>query len=396
MPIKPAKAAEQTAAKPPSGGRRTKEQLIQDAVIPPDGTLLKMKTPDGFADVPWPEAAQRFMEAGGKRNGPVDFVDTSDRYKAWKWASQQGGAEQSQASEPSPQSPAADERAKARLTNDGAVWDYVREMQHEGVDLVIFTVRGDESGGEFSLPTASWDELPAYIDPNEAKVEHDGGNPQLPSEAEPGDEVRIGSETFRVGHGGVLTSSPVADPDTGATLKPYRRWQRELGAGKDGKWEAVIVGPSYDDQVGAAVERAAEKVASKPVEEAVQQGLAAQATEAPVIEPGQSQSFTESVAQQTIDGWKVGAGFLEKIGLPEYSSIQIGPFTASRTVHVASGERYSLTRENGTVVTAPKEAIDAMIECCNACEIAARIVRSDFLSFIAAAKPGQGIAGNGT
>jgi hypothetical protein len=55
----------------------------------------------------------------------------------------------------------------------------------------------------------------------------------VPPDAELGDEVRVGAETMRVGHGGVLTTSPVAVD--GEVVKPKRRWQRELGSGPTGR-----------------------------------------------------------------------------------------------------------------------------------------------------------------
>lgn len=377
MPIKPSS----DAAPKQSARRRTKKQLIEAAEIPADGTIFKMKLPEGEAEVPWPEAARRFIEAGGKGKG-VDFVDTADRYRAWKWAESLSAPPAQQAAD----SDQHEEIKKARLHEDGSVWDYSREMNHEGTDLVIFTVRGGD-GQEFSVPANAWEQMPVYVDPDAKPVEDQPAVlGDLPSDAQVGDEVRVGSDTFRVGHGGTLTSSPVSVD--GKVLKPHRRWQRELGAGPGGQWQATIVGPEYEEQLAGAGQ------ATDTVTPSVASQLEAQVAESVEktgeVKPGEARSFTASDLDHVgLNVWRVGSGLLEKIGLPDYSALQVGPITASRQVVVTGDERLQITRENGSVITAPREVVEGILEAGHAVEIAARIIRADALSFIAAAKPGS-------
>jgi hypothetical protein len=170
-----------------------------------------------------------------------------------------------------------------------------------------------------------------------------------------GDEVRVGADVFRVGHGGVLTSGPISVD--GEIVHPKRTWQRELGTGGKGPWEVVQTHPVPEP--------------SRPRPTAT----------APSLPSRRPRSPLASRSSRSLAGaWKVGTGILEKIGLPDYSSLQIGPISASR-VALDDGRRTTVTigdREASiptAVVEVAREAMDIV-------EYIARYQRGELVSFL--------------
>lgn len=112
---------------------------------------------------------------------------------------------------------------------------------------------------------------------------------------------------------------------------------------------------------------------------------------------GEARSEIESMRQETpvveqVDTlvWRVGMGYVEKIGLPEYSSLSIGPCTASRHV-IDDGrrERYELTGRNGNqIVELPATVVEALREAAQICEVVMRAERQSMINFLEQAKAG--------
>lgn len=210
----------------------------------------------------------------------------------------------------------------------------------------------------------------------------------VPPGAALGDEVRVGAETYRVGHGGVLTSSPVAD-EAGNIVKAVRRWQRELGSGVDGPWESVALTqtetqrPLFDPPAQAAAGAFSEPAPNgKAEQDVVERAVAANA---PVVQTEKLPHTIESV--EGTQFVKIGTGILEKIGLPQIeqyaggSSLQIGPITMSRTI-VDDGRRTTHTFADGRtseVITAAAEGFDLMDD---TCEFIAARFRGQLQSFL--------------
>jgi hypothetical protein len=190
--------------------------------------------------------------------------------------------------------------------------------------------------------------------------------------------VRVGAETMRVGHGGVLTTSPVAVD--GEVVKPRRRWQRELGSGPNGPWQSTPIGgtvPAHPES-GAFAEAPAQngnghaEQVSDVVEQAVRSGE-------PVVQTERLPHVQEEVATGVL---KLGTGTLDKIGLPDYSSLQVGPITISRTV-LDDGRRHKEV-VRGREVTVISAAVEAFEEMDNTVEFIAARFRGQLQSFLEA------------
>lgn len=242
--------------------RRTKAEMLADAVVPGDNVLVHLKDSGTGAKIErtWIDAVALVRE------GKADWVDKEMKYSLLKYEQQQ---EENQG-EP----------------HDGAPSD-----------------PGSESK-----------------------------SPHIPEGAQPGDEVEINGDPYRVGHGGVLTTSPVQTKPEDQSLVDLGR---EIVAEQNGNGD----GP-------------------------------------------EAQTLPAGVNVEHVGNgeWKVGTGILEKIGLPDYSSLQIGPISASRTVaddgtrvEVDIGDRKALIPAN--VVTVAQEAMDIV-------EWIARYQRGELVSFL--------------
>jgi hypothetical protein len=78
--------------------------------------------------------------------------------------------------------------------------------------------------------------------------------------------------------------------------------------------------------------------------------------------------------------WKVGTGILEKIGLPDYSSLQIGPISASRTA-VDDGRR-STVMIGDREAQIPTAVVEIAREAMDIVEYIARYQRGELVSFL--------------
>jgi hypothetical protein len=175
---------------------------------------------------------------------------------------------------------------------------------------------------------------------------------------------------LRVGHGGVLTNSPIADSD-GKPVKAKRRWQRQLGSGLNGPWESVAL-----TQIGDS-KPIFDTPAKAPEIEPVSNGNGAPTTP-PVLAAPEGQEA--EITQVSAVTWKVGTGILEKIGLPDYSSLQIGPISASRMV-VDDGRRTTVILGTKTVEI-PTAVVEVFKDACNVVEFVARYQRGELVSFL--------------
>jgi hypothetical protein len=184
----------------------------------------------------------------------------------------------------------------------------------------------------------------------------------VPPDAEIGDEVSIGSDTFRVGHGGVLIDGSRPVSVDGELVRPKRRWLREIGAGPNGPWESV-------DAIGSAPREAAEvtRIVAQENGKGGEVYVETERQPAEIRQVGQIE-------------WKVGTGILDKIGLPDYSSLAIGPITTSRMV-VDDGRRTTVaigSRE----ATLPTAVVEAFQEITDIVEYVARYQRGELISFM--------------
>jgi hypothetical protein len=176
----------------PKRARRTKAQMIEDAVVPADDAPVEIKDSITGAKItrPWTDAVALV------KAGTAQWVDKAMKYALLKAEQASGG-------------PASQEPMGAADT------------------------------GEPSAQTPS----PAT---------HDASGQRLaPEGAALGDEVVIGSETYIVGHGGVLVQGVVAVD--GEIVKPKRRWQRELGAGSGRP--LGVARPDVRDRTGRSAPR---------------------------------------------------------------------------------------------------------------------------------------------
>jgi hypothetical protein len=338
-----------TTEEPPKRQRRSKAQMIADAVVPADDALIEVKDAGTGAKVqrPWLEAVQLV------KDGKAEFVDKMLKHAVSKMEQQQ--VADSGAFTPS-EDPAARE---VRYTINGeALLKTAVEQSDAPDDLVVWQAESGESGKMWTKEWALLSTSPPV-----------GAVSNVPPDAELGDEVRVGSETLRVGHGGVLTSSPVAVD--GEVVKPKRRWQRALGAGLNGPWESTIL--RTDDKPPVDVDPAELSKAVAFEQKAAQNGHG----DGPVVETERLPAEIERVSLLT---WKVGTGILDKIGLPDYSSLQIGPISASRMV-VDDGRRSEVTIGDRKA-SVPTSVLEAYREIMDVTEYIARHQRGELVSFL--------------
>jgi hypothetical protein len=298
------------AEEPAKRKRRTKDEMIADAVVPADDEPVEIKDALTGAKItrPWTDAVALV------KAGTAQWVDKAMKYALLKAEQASGG-------------PASQEPMGAADT------------------------------GEPSAQTPS----PAT---------HDASGQRLaPEGAALGDEVVIGPETYIVGHGGVLVQGVVAVD--GEIVKPKLRWQRELGAGPEGPWESSQLSQAADKIHEALQSQAADDERAR----VAQNGNG----DIPVVQTERLPREAEQVNDYT---WKVGNGILEKIGLPDYSSLQVGPITASRMV-VDDGRRIEVELNDGRMAQVPAAVVEAFEEIDNTVEYIAKRFRGQLMSFLA-------------
>jgi hypothetical protein len=189
-----------------------------------------------------------------------------------------------------------------------------------------------------------------------------------PEGAALGDQVVIGAETYTVGHQNTLVKGQVT-AGSGEIVVPKRIWQRELGAGPEGPWMSRVLS-SEPDEPTVPVEQAEEKL----VVEQASNGKA----DIDVV-PERIPHTVDEIAPGT---FKVGTGMLEKIGLPNYSSLQIGPLTLSRTVQ--DDGRRTKTTVNGREATVIAAVVESFEEMDNTLEFISARFRGQLQSFLEA------------
>jgi len=305
----PSEAAAEQETK--SRTRRTKAQMIADAVIPADDEQVELKDAGTGSKIqrPWLVALEMV------RDGKAEFADKAMKYSMLKWDQQKAA--------PAFEEPKVDQ-------------------------------------GE---PVSTEQQITQLL--------------VVPPDADVGDEVSIGSDTFRVGHNRELISGDRPISINGELVKPQRRWIRELGAGPNGPWEAVP--PIGGSPIGPGVD------APTPQElRDDQQQRAANVnghSETPV--QVETQRLPRTQEPQDDGTIKITTGILEKIGLPDYSSLQVGPISISRTV-VDDGRRETVPLgdgREGEVITSVIEGFELLD---NTVEFVARRFRGQLQSFLEA------------
>lgn len=292
--------------------RRSKAQLIADAVIPAADapTALKDSGTGAKIERPWTEAVALVKAE------KAEFVDKGLKYAVMK-AEQQAAAPAFAGEQSSAQTP---------FGGDG--------QDHPAPTTDAFGRPSPEQLEAAQLPTDA------------------SGQMIAPEGSEHGDEVVVGQKTYFVGPGGVLVDGVVD-----ALAK--RRWQRELGTGVDGPWQSTSLSQNGNgattppsDQIDVQTERLPHTVERVDGDDGVLK-------------------------------WKIGNGILEKIGLPDYSSLQVGPISASRMV-VDDGRRTVVPLGDGREGEVPTAVIEAFETIDNTVEFIARRFRGQLKSFLEA------------
>jgi hypothetical protein len=286
--------------------------MVADAVIPGDSEMVEVKDLNTGAKIQrnWRDAVALVQ------SGAVEFTDKAMKYALEKEAQQSS-------EQPVPDQPVATENIEQ--------------------------------------PIPGGDEVPAGVP-----------SANVPPDAQLGDEVRVGSETLRVGYDRALTNSPVADAN-GEVIRPARRWQRELGAGLDGPWQQTPL-----TMIGEP--RPILEKSDAPIEKDSQNGNGV------TVQTERLPREMEELGDNLV---KIGTGILEKIGMPQVeqfasaSQFQVGPITASRTIF-DDGRRTPITFDDGRegeVITAVVEGYE-LLE--NTVEYVAKRFRGQLFSFLAA------------
>jgi hypothetical protein len=311
--------AEAAAAQEPEPtkkrGRRTKAQMLADAVIPGDDDQVKIKLVQTGERVerPWLVAVELV------RDGRAEWVDYELKYSLQKMDQQ---------------------RARSTLTLSDAE-----------------IAEGREDLSEEDVPT-----------PEPERAIDAGRRDIVPPDADPGDTFEYQGKTYYVGHGGQMISTrPVAGPtapDPDAPLEAKRHWI----VANDGEWASYDLEPDVEKSIEDLKQEVVEK--TEDFARAVSN----------VIGPVQV-----AAAPAAPDRWKISGGFLEKIGLPEYSSLQIGPVAHQREVAL-SGETVEVEGLGGRKIALDRAVVDGIQQVNDACEYHLLYLRGQAREFIQSAR----------
>lgn len=325
--------------------RRTRAELIADAVVPGDNDFVELKDSGTGAKIqrPWLVAVE--MVRGGK----AEWADKAMKYALMKFDQQKVRG----AFEPSATDGSDDVNGLVLRWNklqeqlDDAKPGEVEKIttlseESENVRNEIISLGGADPALDGEQPAA------------DTGQESGKKGDAVPPDAEVGDEVRVGSETYRVGHGRVLVQGMISESGSGELLHAKRRWQRQLGSGSDGPWESTVLTPP-----------SAEQSASN--------GHGGEVTVQTETQPPQVERVGEIE-------WKIGTGILQKIGLPDYSQLQVGPVNASRMV-IDDGRRTTV-QVGGRTAEIPTAVIEGFQEVTDAVEYVARYQRGELVSFL--------------
>jgi hypothetical protein len=363
-------ASHDVPGEPAKRTRRTKAELIAAAVVPADDDPIALKDSGTGAKIerPWAEAVALVKAE------KAEFVDKSLKYAVMK-------AEQEKAAPAF----APENTQKQDVRYDPARTSHMVKTD-EFVDphgTPYVRIADIHGGHEGTMTLEEWGALSADASPatdafgrpspeqlEAARLPTDGSGQMIaPEGAEHGDEVIVGVKTYRVGPGGVLVDGVVDAPSK-------RRWQRELGTGSEGPWESkAIVHPGAFQQPGSP---------PAPTSASSSQNGDGGAPKDVTIERERLPHTTEQVDDGSGDGvlkWKIGNGILEKIGLPDYSSLQIGPISISRMV-VDDGRRTVVPLSEGREGEVPTAVIEAFEEIDNTVEFIGARFRGQLMSFL--------------
>lgn len=354
------------AEEPAKPKRRTKEQLIADAVIPGPTDIVKVEftASSTKGDREWQKAVELFRE------GKVKFVDGSLRYAVLKLDQQaaEDGAGDSEVVEKIATATARWLDLQQRI--DAATEDEeVRTLSEESEQVrdEINQLGGQDPASE---------EAYANRDFTPGALVGKRGPEYVPENAMTGDEIITGSkadkteETYYVGYGHVLMKDPPTHEDV--PVMAGARWVRE--GENDWRSYELIDGDESEDEpdVPATIgEGIAKSGAGEPLK-------VDRETVAPVA---------EQVGGVQLGLWKVSMGYLEKIGLPDYSSLQIGPCSAQ--THVLDDGRRTKAVMHGRDVEVPTAVVEMLQQCGQVAELAMRAERQAMINFLEAVKPGS-------
>lgn len=300
---KDASAATKPAPKQ-RGRRRTKAELISDAVVPGDDDVVEIKMTQNGSKVerPWLVAVELVRE------GKAEWIDKGHKYSLLKMDQAKDGG--------------------------GAKGD-------------------DDPGDQSDLATLRVGE---------------SGNRLAPDEAALGDEIIVDGEKKYVGHGNALVNARPSKDDE--PVPSESRWSCS-----DGEWVKA------DVKKEQARERAAEDDFHDPAGGKPEPAPDAKEIKSEKVElPGQAEQVSTLV-------WRVSGGFLEKIGLPDYSSLQIGPTSVQH--HVVDDGRRVEVEMGGRTLTLPAAVIEGLQQCFQISEYVMRAERQAAINFLEAVKPGS-------
>lgn len=352
-------AGEQAEAPPAKRRRRSKAEILADTVVPGEDDLVQVKfiSTGTKGERPWLVAVELYRE------DKIEFVPKELKYAVEKMDQQKGAAP---AAKPDDGPGKADD-PKEEIEGLTARWSGLQTridaLDPGSQDAAVLAeeaeiVRGQimELGGTDPASDAGY----------EQRTRRGEVGKDVPPDAQVGDEVIIGLETYRVGHGNVLVQGQVGTSE-GEIIHPQRRWKHVLGTGGK-EWESQALSARSEKPSPLAVTGGQEMTIEREVVER-----------------------SAAPSGVTVDGlgvWKVTMGYKEKIGLPDYSNIEIGPASAQHQV-VDDGRRVTMTREDGSTVELPAAAVEGMAKCAQVCEYVMRAERTAMINFLEAVKPGS-------
>jgi hypothetical protein len=319
-------AAASEEARAPKRRRRKKEEMIADAVVPADDEKVEIKDLASGAKV-----LRFWAQREGILPSAVEAVEagsaewpTSDlKYAHLKYQQAQAAAAALSDTGEDPAHPELDRSERAFETPGG------------GDAPAGASLAAPEASAESPLPTDA------------------SGMMIAPEGAEHGDEVVVGATVYVVGPSGKLVKGAVDVP-------AKRRWQRELGDPQ---------GPWHSQEI----------VRLKPVPDPALTGSGNGAGQITT----QTERLPREIEQIDLFTWQIGTGVMEKIGLPDYSQLQIGPIHVSRKV-IDDGRRTRVSLHGDREDEVPTAIVEGFETADNVVEFIAGRFRGQLQNFLEA------------
>lgn len=377
MPVKQGAFGESPApAEAPKRRRRTKAEMIADAVVPANDATVEVKFigTGTKGERTWPEAVVLFRE------DKIEFIDKTLKYAVEKYE-QLATMMPTQANAPKLADLVSHWNELQRHLDEANLTEDEKQQVESDAELLreqIIAAGGQDPASDEAYAARASD-IPR----------HSNG---IPLEAELGDEIMIGGMLRYVGHNNQTSQVRPVHGFTKEPIEAQKRWLEDgtyVDLAKERTQEKAAQKGFFDSAVTSLTSSAGGAVSMT-----VSPSGASSVSVTPAPTPSKGNGVTVEreqlparIEQVDLNVWQVSTGVLEKIGLPDYSSLQIGPIHASRKV-LDDGRRtkVQIGKREAEIPTA---TIEGFREAADVVEFITREVRGQLVDFLEAVKPGS-------